>query len=95
MEIKIYIYLMWLIFKLSNFPRECDCLRPLNIILLLADDLGYGDLSLAPFNSTGIKTPEIEKLALEGLTMTKCVITWQSFFFSCAASINLSQFKTK
>ena len=42
-----------------------------HIIMLLADDLGYGDLSLPPFNTNGIKTPEIEAMAKEGLIMTK------------------------
>ena len=38
--------------------------RP-NIILLLADDLGYGDLSC--FGSPAVKTPNIDRLATEGL----------------------------
>ena len=44
--------------------------RPLNILLLLADDLGYGDLSVAPFTGTGAKTPNLETMARNGLTMT-------------------------
>ena len=42
-----------------------------NIVVILADDLGYGDLSLKPFNAMGIKTPEIELLAQQGFVMTK------------------------
>ncbi|CAM9672829.1 unnamed protein product, partial [Ectocarpus fasciculatus] len=43
--------------------------RP-NVLLILADDLGYGDTSVPPFVGTGIKTPELEKMAKRGLTMT-------------------------
>ena len=46
--------------------------RP-NIIMILADDLGYGDLSVAPFLSqvmNGIKTPALEEMARNGVKMT-------------------------
>ena len=40
-----------------------------NILLILADDLGYGDLSVDPFTGYGIKTPELEKMAKKGVIM--------------------------
>ena len=45
----------------------------INVILILADDLGYGDLGWKPFNSDLMKyveTPELKKMASRGLTMT-------------------------
>ena len=41
-----------------------------NIILILADDLGYGDTSVSPFVGFGIKTPNLEKMAAHGTVMT-------------------------
>ncbi len=41
--------------------------RP-NIILILADDLGYGDLS--SYGATAIRTPHIDRLAEEGVLFT-------------------------
>lgn len=41
-----------------------------NIIVLLADDLGYGDISVPPFNASSIRTPHLEQMALSGTTLT-------------------------
>jgi arylsulfatase A len=39
-----------------------------NIVIFLADDLGFGDLSC--YGNTIIKTPHIDKFATEGVRMT-------------------------
>ncbi|MEZ6139660.1 MAG: arylsulfatase [Zavarzinella sp.] len=41
--------------------------RP-NIVLIYADDLGYGDLSC--YGATAVKTPNVDRLAKEGLRFT-------------------------
>lgn len=43
--------------------------RP-NIVLVLADDLGYGDLGC--FGATDVKSPNLDKFATEGLRFTAC-----------------------
>lgn len=42
---------------------------PKNIVIILADDQGYGDLSC--FGSKRIQSPNIDKLAAEGMKMTQ------------------------
>ena len=43
--------------------------RP-NIVFLMADDLGYGDIG--PFGQTKIRTPNLDQLAKEGMRFTQC-----------------------
>jgi arylsulfatase A-like enzyme len=43
---------------------------PPNIIFILADDLGYGDLGC--YGQKRIATPNIDKLAVEGMRFTQC-----------------------
>src|SRR2546423_1128556 len=44
--------------------------RKPNIIFILADDLGFGDLGC--YGQTKIKTPNIDRLAAEGIRFTSC-----------------------
>ena len=44
--------------------------KPVNILLMLADDLGYADTSVHPFVGSGIRTPELERMAARGMIMT-------------------------
>lgn len=46
----------------------CQAADKPNIILLLADDLGYGDLS--SFGSPAVRTPHLDSLATEGVKFT-------------------------
>src|SRR5829696_9062916 len=41
-----------------------------NIIFILADDLGYGDLGC--YGQTQIRTPNLDRLAAEGMRFTQC-----------------------
>ena len=45
---------------------------PLNVILIVADDLGFGDLS--SFGSQTIKTPNLDRMASEGIRLTQFTV---------------------
>lgn len=59
--------LVWLI-VLSTAARADDSMRP-NIIFIMADDLGYGDLGC--YGQKLISTPNIDRLAAEGMRFTQ------------------------
>jgi arylsulfatase A-like enzyme len=64
----------------SAQPPAAASTRPPNIVIMFADDLGYGDLSV--YGHPLIKTPRLDRLASEGLKLT-------SFYASapvCSAS---------
>ena len=50
----------------SGLPRKEV---PMNVIYILADDLGYGDLGC--YGQTKIHTPNIDKMAKEGMLFTQ------------------------
>jgi arylsulfatase A-like enzyme len=47
---------------------SCIAAAAPNVVLIMADDLGYGDLSC--YGSSKIRTPTIDKMASEGLRLT-------------------------
>lgn len=52
---------------ISPFYSESQTSRKPNIIIILADDLGWGDVG---FNGSDIKTPNLDKLAKEGVILS-------------------------
>src|SRR3954464_15401394 len=54
--------------------------RPVNFVVIVADDLGIGDLGC--FGATDVKTPHIDRLAADGMRFTD----WHSGSPVCSPS---------
>lgn len=52
---------------LAAAPRHDACARSPNIVLIMADDLGYGDLS--SFGAADLRSPHIDSIAEDGLRL--------------------------
>jgi len=61
----IFVLLLLVVPAFSGAARGAD--RP-NILVIMADDLGYGDVGC--YGATELKTPNIDRLAAEGLRFT-------------------------
>jgi len=59
--------LIWFLFVIWTLPIQAA--KKPNIILILADDLGYGDLSC--FGQQKLKTPRLDAMAKEGMKFTQ------------------------
>jgi arylsulfatase A len=63
------LILLWVLSLVLGMPRACQQeAHPPNIIVILADDLGYGDLHA--FGSNHQDTPHLDRMAREGLVFT-------------------------
>jgi arylsulfatase A len=69
----VVLYAFWATVCAAAAPVEQEPAtavdRAPNIIVILADDLGYGDIS--SFGAQGIQTPHIDQLAADGLKLTQ------------------------
>ncbi len=54
--------------RTDNGPAKGAAAQPPNVIFILADDLGYGDVGC--YGQKQIKTPNIDRMAAEGLRFT-------------------------
>jgi arylsulfatase A-like enzyme len=62
----------WAVLLIASFANVGDCVAQIpsqpNVVLLFADDLGYGDVGC--FGAKDFKTPNLDKLAAQGTRFT-------------------------
>lgn len=69
-RMKCFVSCLWLLAAwLVIVPSHAADQRPPNVIIILADDLGYGDLSC--YGHPKFKTPRIDQMATEGAKLTQ------------------------
>ncbi len=65
---RIFACLLFLLFSCGGAIETDSAARKPNIVLIVADDLGYGDLGV--YGQTEIRTPNLDRMAAEGLRFT-------------------------
>ena len=64
---RIFLALFIVLLGMASSTAAVEPTKP-NVIFILADDLGYGDLGA--YGQKKIRTPNIDRLAAEGLRFT-------------------------
>ena len=72
----LWLCLLW-VYSACNTPQESQIASsstPPNLVLILADDLGYADVGFQ--GCQDIPTPNIDRIANEGVIFTNGYVTW-------------------
>jgi arylsulfatase A-like enzyme len=86
---KLFILTLCALAFLAPVELWAETTQKPNVIVILADDLGYGDLGC--FGGTDVKTPNIDSLALDGMKFNsfyvhqRCSPTRLAFMTGCYA----------
>ena len=64
------LYSIIIIVLIAAGVCPCHAAQPPNIVFIIADDLGYGDIS--PYGQEKIRTPNIQKLSEQGMRFSAC-----------------------
>ena len=72
-RLSTYISAVLLLFALDPASAPAAGDRPPNIVFIFIDDMGYGDIG--PFGSTLNKTPNLDRMAAEGVKLTQFYVS--------------------
>ena len=72
-RIALTLALLLTLASTPHAPRAVAADRPPNLILIVADNLGYGDVG--PFGSKVHRTPRLDRMAAEGMKFTHFCVT--------------------
>lgn len=67
-RLRFLLSIAWLFLALAGPAGAASPRRPPNVVLILCDNLGYGDIGC--FGSTVHRTPHVDQLAADGLRLT-------------------------
>ena len=67
-------HVFWVVASVLILNNVVTAQRPPNVVIIMADDLGYGDLGC--YGHPSIRTPNLDRMAQEGMRFTD--------FYSCA-----------
>ena len=67
---KSRLLITWAVFAALFFSPKLEAAAKPNIIVIMADDLGYGDIGCYGAKPKNLKTPHIDKLAKGGVRFT-------------------------
>lgn len=92
MDKKSYLKLAWILYfcfffilHIGNlFAKDLPPQQKPNILIIMADDCTFSDLPL--YGGVNVKTPQIDKLASEGMTFNKAFVT-MSMCVPCRAEL--------
>jgi arylsulfatase A-like enzyme len=73
MNKKFLLFFLLLYFSLPQTKAQGNQSRLPNIVLIYADDMGYGDIGT--YGSTGYQTPNLDKLASSGMRFTNFLVS--------------------
>ena len=73
--IKLTIVFCAAIFLINSCKSKIEAIVKPNVLVIVADDLGYSDLSFLPYASKDVQTPNIDRIAEQGIFFSNAYST--------------------
>ncbi|KAL5268954.1 hypothetical protein ACHWQZ_G002699 [Mnemiopsis leidyi] len=67
-----WVVVLQLIGALVNYSESAETIKPPNIVIIVADDLGYNDVG---FQGSNVSTPNLDRLAKEGVILKNHIVS--------------------